>query len=206
MSLLFSALGGMAQSWCTLEREDELTLIRLPQDARLLLTDERPQPDDATTLLCIAAAFTSPQGTVEGAYTIGGRMHNRYNRHSKVSLSGRTFTLGQQFSTPYGFQQMCLVRNGQAVHFRDEKRRVRRALCKESARGEALIVESRRSLTMNEFAQLLAQRMHSAVYTDMGSFGYGWVRTADGLHHLRSFYSYNKKKQTNWLVVRRSAH
>ncbi len=191
-----------SQGWCKVERDAELMVIRLPENTVLQFTNQRPSTDEA--LLCIPAAYTSPEGTIMGAYIIDGQLHNRYNRHSKVSLSGNTFSLSQEFTTGNGFQQMCLVRHHQAVAFHDPARRIRRALCKENEHAEAIIVESRKPLTMNEFAQLLARRMETAVYTDMGSFGYGWYRSESGLHRLSTLWFYNRKKQTNWLVARRS--
>ena len=196
----FLPLVAAAQGYCEVANYDDgLTIIRLPENATLLFTDHRPSTSEA--LLCIPAAFTSPEGTIQGAYRIDGHQHNSYNAHSKVSLHGNSFSLGRQFTSDNGFQQMCLVRNHKAVHFRDASRRIRRALCKESAKAPAVIVESKKALTMYEFALLLEKLMESAVYTDMGSFGYGWYRTMNGFHRLSPIYFYKKGKQTNWLVV-----
>ena len=193
----------VGQEACTVERTDELIIIRIPKDSRLEFTTHYPNTDEA--LLCIPAAFTLPDGNIQGAYMVNGRMKNQYNRHSKVSIKGRSFTLAPQFTTDNGFQQMCLVRRHQAVHFRDNSHEIRRAICKESEQADAIIVESRKALTMNEFAQLLARTMVTAVYTDMGSYGYGWYHTKEGLNYLSSLYFYKRKKQTNWIVSRRSA-
>ena len=194
----------LAQGFCTVTTDDQLVIIEFPSDSRLEFTIQRPSETDADVLLCIPAAFITPEGGVQGAYAIGGQQHGRYNRHSKVSIDGRTFSLASTITTGNGFQQMCLVRNHQPVHFRDERRRIRRALCKENERSPAFIVESQQPLTMNEFAQMLSKRVAYAVYTDVGSHGYGWYRAASSPSYLSAMYFYKKGKQNNWLVCRRT--
>lgn len=195
------SLCAWGQDYCKVSNEDGLVIIELPENGRLEFTTQRPSSD---ALLCIPAAFITPEGGIQGAYMIDGQMHGRYNRHSKVSLNGRSFTVGSTFTTHNGFQQMCLVRNHQPVHFRDESHRVRRALCKVSQDSPAIIIESKQSMTMNEFAKKLSQRVQYAVYTDMGSHGYGWYYASEHLSHLSYLYFYKRIKQNNWLVFRRN--
>ena len=193
-------LKAIGQNYCHATEADGLLIITLPDDCLLEFTDRRPSTD---ALLCIPAAFTTPEHTIQGAYKVGGQMHGRYNRHTKISIDGNTFSLGSTFTTDNGFQQMCLVRNRQPVHFRDNSRYVRRALCKASEHGPAFIAQSLKPMTMNDFAHLLSQRVHSAVYTDMGSYGFGWYHTSPTPTYLSTLYFYKQKRQTNWLVCRR---
>jgi len=195
-------LRAVGQSYCHATESDGLLIITLPDHCTLEFTDRRPSSD---ALLCIPAAFTTPEGTIQGAYTIAGQMHGRYNGHTKVSIAGSTFSLGSTFTTANGFQQMCLVRNRQPIHFRDTSRYVRRALCKSSERGPAFIVQSLKPMTMTAFARLLSRRVHSAVYTDMGSYGFGWYHTSPTPTYLSTLYFYKQNRQTNWLVCRRNA-
>ena len=166
-----------------------LTIIKLP-DGKLSWTTEKPK----NAKMCVPAAFTDQKGRVEGEYRQNGIVCNP-NRKLKVSVGKGTFFIDRKWHTDTGFQQLVLVYNNKATSFKDDRKYVRRALCKND--GRTFLVESRHRMTLTEFAQECAKVSSNAVYLDMGEYGYGYV----GNKVLSPWAFFSRKKQTNWLCV-----
>ena len=72
-----------------------------------------------------------------------------------------------------GFQQLTLVYNSKPMMFRDSRKAIRRALCKDE----------------------------NAAYLDMGEYGYGYIRKNNLIRPLHIWGFLTRNKQTNWIYI-----
>ena len=182
-------------------------VAQLPLNRRAVYTIALPEGDlewsttrPADAALCVPAAFSTEDGGVVGQYRMDGVTHQDKTYRMRVSLKGSLFIIDEEWHSDNGFQQFALVNNGKVMHFKDERRYCRRALCKKN--GKAFLVESYLPVTLNEFAVECGKLATEAVNLDMGSYGYGYVKEG-GIKRPLYIWGYdNRDKQTNWLYIR----
>ena len=168
-------------------------IIILIDDTPLLFTDKY----DSKATLLIPAAYTNPDGTIQGEYRIAGKTYGTPSRKERISLHPQKgLVISGKWQADYGFQQTVLVKNGKVRPHNDSKKRFRRALC--TVDGQLAILQSKILQTLNEFSQSLNSYCDNTVNLDMGDFGYGWY----GKTRFSRWASYNKNKQTNWIYIR----
>lgn len=148
--------------------------------------------------MCVPAAFTSKSGKVIGSYRYKGKSY-RTSEKMKVSLKGDTFTLNRYWTSDNGFEQLTLVYNSKPIKFKDSRRAIRRALCKN--KNNTFLIESLYPMTLSEFARECSKRSVYAVYLDMGEYGYGYVKRGYIKYPLFLAGVFTKHKQTNWLYI-----
>ena len=176
-------------SFCCKQINTRVTKYDLPE-GKLKWSTVYPKNAKA----CFAAAFTDTDGNVEGSYIFNGKQTN-VNSKFKISLIDSTFNIDKNWTSNNGFQQIILVKDCYPKKFKDVKKAFRRALCKN--KQGSFIIESNYPMTLTSFAYYCSKYCDSAVYLDMGEFGYGYIKNRP-LHLLGIF---TKHKQTNWLYV-----
>ena len=173
--------------------EKRVTRFELPQ-GELKWSTTRP----SNAKMCIPAAFTSVKGKIAGAYRINGKSYQN-NQRMKVSLQKNSFVVDTKWRSSNGFQQLTLVYNKRAMKFRDSRKCIRRALCKN--KKETFILESNYPMTMSAFAYYCSRHCTDAVYLDMGEYGYGYIKRKHFTIPLYIWGVFTKNKQTNWLYI-----
>ena len=173
----------------------KVTRYDLPK-GELKWSNKRPQ----NAKMCIPAAFTDEQGRILGAYRINGKSYeaNRTMKQ-KVSLKGDMFYISRQWMGDCGFQQLTLVNNSKVMKFRDTRKAIRRALCKD--KNGAFILESNYPITLSDFAKECGKCSTNATYLDMGEFGYGYIKNGLFTRPLYIWGYFTRHKQTNWLYI-----
>lgn len=167
--------------------------ITFIEDKPLLFTDKY----DSKATLLIPAAYTNPDGTIQGEYRIAGETYGTPSRKERISLHpDKGLVISGKWHSDYGFQQTVLVKNGKIRRHNDSRKRFRRALC--TVDGQLAILQSKIPQTLNAFSQSLSSYCDNAVNLDTGDFGYGWY----GRVRFSRWASYNKKKQTNWIYIK----
>lgn len=168
-------------------------LVILIEDKPLLFTDKY----DSKATLMIPAAYTNPDGTIQGEYRIAGKTYGTPSRKERISLHPQKgLVISGKWQSDYGFQQTVLIKNGKIRKHDDTKKRFRRALC--TVDGQLAILQSKIPQTLNAFSQSLSRYCDNAVNLDTGDFGYGWY----GRVRFSRWAFYNKRKQTNWIYIR----
>lgn len=170
---------------------DRKPTIELKDCQKIVFTDKRPDINDSNILLCVPAAF-SGEGEIIGHYSTGnGRKGKTNYGYTTIHLDNNTY-----------FQQASLVRNHKPKTFKDSRLRFRRALCKKNEMFS--IVHSSIPVTLSQFANQLTE-YENAWNLDMGTYSYGWYRDDKNvLNHLGMSTIFNIKKQTNWIIIRKS--
>lgn len=143
---------------------------------------------------CVPAAFTDTEGKIEGEYIIDGIVFNKNNK-KKVSICNNTFYIDNEWRSDNGFQQLILVKNNKANLFKDERKAIRRALCKDN--NKSFIIESASRITLSEFAKLCKDYCSDAVYLDSGIYGYGIINDKS----VFTWAYFWRNLQTNWLYI-----
>ena len=169
----------------------QVSVITLPE-GELHWTNERPEDVKA----CIPAAFSDENGNIVGEYRLGGKTYGKRKYRVLVSIRPNTFYVDKKWHGDEGFQQLALVYEGKVMHFKDDRKFVRRALCK-NKQGYFLL-ESDVAMTLSAFAVCCGKVANEAIYLDMGSCGYGYV----GSRILSPVAFLSRNKQTNWLYVK----
>ena len=172
-----------------------VTRFDLPK-GELKWSNKRPQ----NAKMCIPAAFTDGQGQILGAYRINGKIYEANKTMiMRVSLKGDMFFISRKWMGDNGFQQLTLVNNSKAMKFRDKRKNIRRALCKD--KNGAFILQSNYPMTMSDFALECGKRCTNATYLDMGEFGYGYIKNGLFTRPLYIWGYFTRHKQTNWLYI-----
>ena len=172
----------------------KVTRIDLPE-GELKWSYERPK--DAR--MCVPAAFTTKDGKIAGAYRYKGKTYQKEKYKMKVSLKGDVFFIGREWLSDNGFQQLTLVYDSKAIEFRDSRKAIRRALCKD--KNGAFILQSNYPMRMSAFALECSRCSTNATYLDMGEFGYGYIKNGFFKRPLYIWGYFTRYKQTNWLYI-----
>lgn len=151
--------------------------------------------------MCLPAAFTDTEDKILGAYRIDGKTCGANHRKMrKVSLRDDSFIITNSWRGDFGFQQLTLVLDSKPRKFHgDNKRRVRRALCKKN--GEAFILQSNYPMTLTDFTNYCGQVCDNAAYLDMGEYGFGYIKNGLIPRPLFVWAIFTKHKQTNWIYI-----
>ena len=169
-----------------------VTIVSIPRDIKF--TNEY----DPDAYLCLPAAYTTVDGTIEGGYRVDGKTGGSKSLKEYVSLHPtKDLLIGNKWYSNNGFQQHVLVKNCKARRFKDTRKRYRRALCDEcDGSASYLIIESTYPMRLSDFALEVSHYCYNAVNLDMGDYGYGWIGKSK---HTR-WAKYNRDKQTSWIV------
>lgn len=149
--------------------EKKVTKIELPEGE---LKWSYVKPKNAK--MCIPAAFTEKYRKIYGSYRYHGKTYyNGKALNMRVSLKGDSFYISKKWMSDNGFQQLTLVYNSKPMMFRDSRKAIRRALCKDE----------------------------NATYLDMGEYGYGYIRKNNLIRPLHIWGFLTRNKQTNWIYI-----
>lgn len=182
-----------------------------------------PNFDDASILLNVAAAFTLDTKTMDvcGDQVVAGEHIKGYD---DVTATGHALIINNKVSIKsnnsldasikaaingkgYLFQQCLIVENGKGMvervpkAIRDRKAHIiYRAACVMSD-GSFAIVQGDEHMYCGEFIDaLVALGAMQALYLDMGTWAWGWVRENGKTTELTEHFS-NTRYQSNWLQV-----
>ena len=206
-------------------KEDEFYSVFYPGNLIPELRNIRPLSSDTTLQFCIPVAFTKLKNdSIDGLFIMNGKIVNRSAvnhtlgggmliRNNGISIfktdNGKLLTeswsdsianLQQSF-----FQQIQLVRNGEALELRKNQDLWQRRAIVIFQGGEMAVIESKNEITLQEFAEdLVKLKVVDAIYTDMGSFDEGWYRnqTTKAIVPLGKNRR-DTQRQSNWLVFKR---
>lgn len=184
---------------------------------------KRPDKNDASVCLCIAAAFTKLNDyTIDGACMRNGIIYN--NNPVNYTLGGAIKIVDYKaeiFPTKKGklindsliklfaskrasmFQQIQMIENGKAASFIDKKLFQRRGIAI-FKNGQTAIIESKEAITLAAFAKdLVAMNVKDFLYTDMGSWDEGWYRK-----DMKTIVTIGQnltetKYQSNWIIFKK---
>lgn len=186
----------------------------------------RPDANDPTVCLAVAAAFTGDDLTsICGDHVVGGK---RLKGYPDVTTTGHLLvdgTTGRISIAPNSrldadmaiaestgghlFQQCLIVEDGEphperipAAIVERKAHIIFRAACIK-ANGTFAIVQGADNQYAHEFVEGLATiGVVQAVYLDMGTWAYGWYRTDPGTDAVELSQRFdNTAHQSNWLVV-----
>ena len=193
--------------------EDSIVLFE-PVEVSIELTHNRPQID-SETFLCVPAAFTSPQITIEGLFFENGILINdseptiqngtcivKSNNIEILETTDidRSFIESNKYSL---FQQILLIYNSQIIECNiwGNRRYLRRALIIKN--NKYFIAESYYPVSISTFQRQLQNigTLH-AIYLDMGTWSEGWVKDCNGEIIIIGENMINTNRQTNWIVFK----
>ena len=174
--------------------EKRVTIIELPKGE---LKWSKTRPSQAK--LCVPAAFSSTKNKVVGVHRIDGVSYGNDKKY-KVSILDNTFIINRSWQSDNGFQQIILVKDNKVFDLgNSEKKRIRRALCKN--KDKTFLIESNYPMTMTTFAYYCSKHCSDAVYLDMGEYGYGYIKNGFFTRPLYIWGYFSRDKQTNWIYI-----
>ncbi|MBP5688571.1 MAG: hypothetical protein J6X22_08040 [Muribaculaceae bacterium] len=182
-----------------------------------------PSIDDASIVLNVAAAFTLDTETMNvcGDHVVAGESISGYD---DVTATGHMVIAGDKVRIAsngrleqslreavvckgYLFQQCLIVEDGKGMveripqAIRDRKAHIiYRAACVMND-GSFAIVQGDEQMYCNEFIDaLVALGAQQALYLDMGTWAWGWVREKGKTTELAEHF-FNTRYQSNWLQI-----
>lgn len=183
-----------------------------------------PSIDDTTVVLNVAAAFTKDISSMDvcGDHVVAGERIKGYDDvtatghlliiNNKVEIRSNDFlekSIAEAVdSKGYLFQQCLIVEDGRGVveripqAIRDRKAHIiYRAACVMND-GSFAIVQGGEPMFCGEFIDaLVAMGARQALYLDMGTWAWGWVRSnCDSTQELSEHF-YNTRFQSNWFII-----
>ena len=186
-----------------------------PFGLKVEIVDKRPDFNEKT-FFCVAGAYTSKSGTIDGIFINNGQIINdTYN----IQLTGLCITRNDSLIIETKdklndelikkvvseksslFQQTLLIKNGLIVdcNIFGDAVNLRRALIKFND-GSYLVGESHRAMSIQEFQSTLKEiGAIDAVNLDMGSWSEGWYKSNNGKMSIGDNFL-NTNRQTNWIV------
>ena len=192
--------------------------------AKISFEITRPSKVDTSTLLCIPAAFTVlTDYSIDGLYICKGKTGNKNKINHTIggaiklvdgeitifpSGNGKllTETLIKTIEDQNGslFQQIQMIENGKTANFKDVKLFQRRGIVL-FKNGKIAIAESKSAITLKVFADdLSTMQAKDLLYTDMGSWDYGWYRDPENGKLIVIGHDHSQTdKQSNWVVFRK---
>lgn len=194
-------------------------LILDPVSSRFELSNSRPSKDSSSVMLCVPAAYTSPETTIEGAFIMEGKIINQSLKETSGAIllqpNGYSFLKPTELNkdiikeaaqnNTQLFQQSLLIIDKTPYPCNlpkgkcDEKR-MRRALAELNSR--LVMVQTKGKTTMSEFQECLVKAgVSNAIYLDMGTWSEGWYLDSTGKPITIGENMTNTNKQTNWLIL-----
>ena len=185
--------------------------------------DGAPSIDDTTIILNVAAAFTKDITSMDvcGDHVVAGERIKGYDDvtatghmliiNNKVEIRSNDFlerSIGEAVKGKgYLFQQCLIVEDGRGVieripqAIRDRKAHIiYRAACVLDD-GTFAIVQGDEPMFCGEFIDaLVALGARQALYLDMGTWAWGWVRPDGNSTQELSEHFFNTRYQSNWLI------
>lgn len=184
---------------------------------------EPPSINDTSIALNVAAAFTLDTETMDvcGDHVVAGE---RIKGYDDITATGHALIIGNEVTIKsnayldesieaavkgkgYLFQQCYIVEDGKGKveripkAIRDRKAHIiYRAACVMSD-GSFAIVQGDEPMYCGEFIDaLVSLGARQALYLDMGTWAWGWVRSGKATQELSEHFS-NTRYQSNWLQV-----
>ena len=169
--------------------------------------------------LCVPAAFTTPQNTIDGMYIEKGEV---ISQSSNSSLNGKCSikndsveiltrsdfdenTKSNLIQSKGGlFEQFLLIKNGEIIPCNafKERKNLRRAIIK--FKNYTCVGESKERQTIAEFQQLLKDLgAIDAIYCDMGTWSEGWYKDEQNNYITIGENMTSTHRQTNWFVYKK---
>ena len=183
-----------------------------------------PSIADTSIVLNVAAAFTKDLISIDvcGDHVVAGE---RIKGYDDVTSTGHMLIVDNKVSIKsndcleeslkaaeegkgYLFQQCYIVEDGKgkvehipkAILDRNPKILYRAACVMKS--GEFAVVQGGEEMYCNEFVDaLVALGVDQALYLDMGTWAWGWVREWDKTTQELTEHFFNTRYQSNWLQV-----
>lgn len=183
-----------------------------------------PGIDDPTIALNVAAAFTLDTESMDvcGDHVVAGE---RIKGYDDVTATGHMLIVDNKVmiasndkleqsiqeavdGNGYLFQQCLIVENGRGYVERVPEALLKRnpsiiyrAVCVKDD-GSVVVVQGDEAMLVSEFVDaLVAFGVRQALYLDMGTWAWGWVREWDKLPQELSEHFFNTRFQSNWLQV-----
>ena len=190
------ALGTEASLSAYTERLDTLVdghllSLYIPHHATPRLVVGHPDDKDRQAVLAAQAAdIRSDNWEILGEFVLAGKkLSNGISKKGFCAIIDGKLTLGVGETTPllseaidrggYFFRQFALVDGGSPVENNLKNKTLRKALCERG--GQVFLAVSRDDVTVNDFAQLLADLdVNVALYLVGGKGAFGWAFDADG--------------------------
>ncbi len=186
-----------------------------PFGLKVEIVDKRPDFNEKT-FFCVAGAYTSKSGTIDGIFINNGQIINdTYNNELTGLCITRNDSLIIETKDKLNdelikkvvseksslFQQTLLIKNELIVdcNIFGDAVNLRRALIKFDD-GSYLVGESHRAMSIQEFQSALKEiGAIDAVNLDMGSWSEGWYKSNNGKMSIGENFL-NTNRQTNWIV------
>lgn len=215
----------------TIAGGQHLMVMRVADNAQVRFVSHKqadfegaPNINDKTIVLNVAAAFTLDTESMDvcGDHVVAGE---RIAGYDDVTATGHLLVVDNKISIlsnscleaslqaavdgkGYLFQQCLIVEDGKGIYDRIPKaiidRRphiIYRAACLIND-GSFAIVQSDEPMYSDEFIDaLVALGARNALYLDMGSWAWGWVRNSDGKPQQLAERFFNTRYQSNWLQI-----
>ncbi len=183
-----------------------------------------PDINDTTIFLNVAAAFTLDLSSMDvcGDHVVAGE---RIKGYDDVTATGHMLIVDDKVRIAsnekleqsiqeavdgkgYLFQQCLIVEDGKGFVERVPEALLKRnpsiiyrAVCVK-ADGSVVAVQGDEAMLVSEFVDaLVAFGVRQALYLDMGTWAWGWVREWDKLPQELSEHFFNTRFQSNWLQV-----
>lgn len=195
------------------------------KNASIQFEIKRPDLNDESIVLCIAAAFTTLNNNqIDGLYIHNGISHNKNSINKRLGgaakITGGNLkifptekgallndSLIKQIESVKGslFQQIQMIHNGIAASFKDIKLFQRRGIAVFKD-GLIAVVESESPVTLKTFADdLVGMGCNDLLYTDMGAWDEGWYRNPgnDKITIIGNDRS-QTNRQSNWIIFKKN--
>lgn len=183
-----------------------------------------PSIDDPTIALNVAAAFTLDTESMDvcGDHVVAGE---RIKGYDDVTATGHMLIVDDKVmivsndkleqsiqkavdGKGYLFQQCLIVEDGRGYVERVPEALLKRnpsiiyrAVCVKDD-GSVVVVQGDEAMLVSEFVDaLVAFGARQALYLDMGTWAWGWVREWDKLPQELTEHYFNTRFQSNWLQV-----
>ena len=207
-----------------------LVVMRPGKDAKVRFVSHKqrnfgsaPSIDDTSIVLNVAAAFTLDTETMDvcGDHVVAGERIAGYDDitatghmlivNNKVTIKGND-CLDESLKAAeegkgYLFQQCYIVEDGKGMveripkAIRDREAHIIYRTACVTDNGNFVVIQGGEEMYCNEFIDaLVAFGVSQALYLDMGTWAWGWVRENGKPTELAQHF-YNTRYQSNWLQV-----
>lgn len=188
--------------------------LYLPHNAEMSLHLGAPDEGDTTIVyISRAADIRADNGEIVGAFVLKGEPKAwGLSKKGYCAVIDGEVIVGVEDNSPlfeeataqggYFFRQYPLVKDGRPQENAPRGRYIRRALCHRGS--EIFMVESNKTVKLNDFATSLAYLgVENAIYL-VGSSAFGWAIDQDGKRHqIGNKSSYHPTVNTSYVVWRK---